>query len=111
MQTIFTARRFRARAEIKEHALEAVKKLDKFYDGIVKATIILSFEGAGKNIKVAEVNLHVHGVLLSAKEKSQDYRKSIDLVVEKLSKQLAKYKTKSRLKKKDLVRAINEKPS
>ncbi|MDH4069599.1 MAG: ribosome-associated translation inhibitor RaiA [Ignavibacteria bacterium] len=109
MQTLFTARRFRARAEIKEHALEAVKKLDKFYDGIVKASIILSFEGAAKNIKIAEVNLHVHGVLLSAKEKSDDYRKSMDLVVEKLASQLAKYKTKSRMKDKGLVRSLKEK--
>ena len=110
MQTLFTARRFRARSEIKDHALDAVAKLDKFYDGIVKATIILSFEGSTKNIKVAEVNLHVHGELLSAKEQSQDYRKSIDLVVEKLSMQLAKYKTKVRLKDKAKVRAIQEKP-
>lgn len=109
MQTTFTARRFRARPEIKAHALNAVKKLDRYYDGIVKTAIILSFEGASKNIKVAEVNLHVHGVLLSAKERSEDYRKSIDLVVEKLSKQLEKYKTKVRLKDKNRVRSIQEK--
>ena len=90
--------------------MDAVSKLDKFYDGIVKASIILSFEGASKNIKVAEVNLHVHGELLSAKEKSEDYRKSVDLVVEKLSKQLAKYKTRIRMKDKAKVRAIQEKP-
>jgi len=108
MQRTFTARRFRARPEIKAHALDSVKKLDKFYDGIVKAAIILSFEGATKNIKVAEVNLHVHGVILSAKEKSEDYRKSIDFVVEKLSQQLVKYKTKARLKDKLRVRAMKE---
>jgi ribosomal subunit interface protein len=109
MQTTFTARRFRARSEIKVHALEAVQKLDRFYDGIVKAAIILSFEGATKNIKVAEVNLHVHGMILSAKEKSEDYRKSMDLVVEKLSQQLVKYKSKARLKDKSRVRALREK--
>ena len=110
MQTLFTARRFRARTEIKEHAIDAVKKLDRFYDGIVKASIILSFEGAAKNIKVAEVNLHIHGGLLSATEQSEDFRKSVDLVVEKLSKQLVKHKTKVRLKDKARVRAIQEKP-
>jgi putative sigma-54 modulation protein len=110
MQTMFTARRFRARSEIKEHAVDAVQKLNKFYDGIVKASIILSFEGAEKNIKVAEINLHVHGVLLSAKERSEDFRKSVDLVVEKLSQQLVKYKTKVRMKDKVRVRSIQEKP-
>jgi putative sigma-54 modulation protein len=109
MQIMFTARRFRARPEIKAHALSAVKKLDRFYDGILKGTIILSFEGATKNIKVAEVNLQVYGMLLSAKEKSGDYRKSIDLVVEKLSKQIERYKTKVRVKDKTRVRAMKEK--
>ena len=109
MQTTFTARRFRARPEIKAHALESVQKLDRFYDGIVKADIILSFEGAAKNIKVAEVNLHVHGVLLSAKEKSEDFRKSTDFVVDKISKQLAKYKTKLRTKDKMRMRVLKEK--
>ena len=109
MHIKFTARRFRARPVIKTHALEAVKKLDKYYDGIVTADIILSFEGAEKNIKVAETNLHVYGVVLSAKEKSDDYHKSIDSVVEKLSIQLSKYKTKLRAKDKNKVREINEK--
>jgi len=108
MHIKFTARRFRARPTIKAHALEAVKKLDKFYDGIVNADIILSFEGAEKNIKVAEANLHVYGMVLSAKERSDDYRKSIDAVVEKLSIQVSKYKTKLRAKDKNKVRAIKE---
>ncbi len=109
MHIKFTARRFRARPTIKVHALEAVRKLDKFYDGIVTADIILSFEGAEKNIKVAEVNLHVYGMVLSAKEKSEDYYKCIDAVVEKLSVQVSKYKTKLRAKDKNKVRAIKEK--
>jgi putative sigma-54 modulation protein len=109
MQIMFTARRFRARPEIKAHAVDAVRKLDRYYDGIVKGSIILSFEGSTKNIKVAEVNLHVHGVLLSAKEKSDDYRKSVDLAAEKISKQLAKYKGRVRLKDKGRVRMMQAK--
>ena len=108
MQTTFTARRFKARVEIKTDAINSVQKLERYYDGIVKADIILSFEGAEKNIKVAEVNLHVHGVLLSAKEKSEDYRKSMDLVIEKLSKQVTKYKSKLRMKDKMKVRGMKE---
>lgn len=109
MHIKFTSRRFRARPTIKAHALEAVKKLDKFYDGIVTADVILSFEGAEKNIKVAEVNVHVYGTVLSAKEKSDDYFKCIDAVLEKLSVQLSRYKSKLRSKDKNMVRAIKEK--
>jgi ribosomal subunit interface protein len=109
MHIKFTARRFRARPTIKAHAIATVKKLAKFYDGILTADIILSFEGAEKNIKVAEVNLRVYGVVLSAKQKSDDYIKCVDAVAERLSMQLAKYKSKLRMKNKNMVRAINEK--
>ncbi len=109
MQTTFTARRFRARPELQAHALDSVEKLARFYDGIVHADVILSYEGATKNIKIAEVNLQVHAVLLSGKEKSDDFHKSIDAVMEKLSMQLRKYKTKLRAKNKNMVRALQEK--
>lgn len=109
MHIKFTARRFRARPEIKAHAIDAVKKLDRFYDGIVSGDIILSFEGATKNIKVAEVNVHVYGVLLTAKEKSDDFMKAIDVATEKAALQLGKYKSKLRAKDKIKVRAIQEK--
>lgn len=109
MHIKFTARHFRAHAEIREHAVEMVKKLDKFYDGIVTADIVLSFERATKSVKMAEINLHVYGGVLTAKEKSDDYVKSIDAAIEKLTQQLAKYKAKLRGKDKNKVREIKEK--
>lgn len=109
MHVKFTARRFRAHPEIKEHAIHSVKKLGKFYDGIVTADIILSYERASNSIKSAEIHLHVYGTILSAKEKSDDYHKSIEAAVEKLGVQLAKYKTKLRAKDKSKVRAIQDK--
>lgn len=109
MLTKFTARRFRARQELKEFATDAVKKLDKFYDGIFRADIILSFEGATKNIKIAEINLHVFGTMLTAREKSEDYHKSVELAVEKMNGQLAKYKSKLRAKDKNKVRSMQDK--
>ncbi len=109
MDIHFTARRFRAHAEIKDHAIGVVKKLDKFYDGIVSADIILSYERGSHSLKVAEVNLHVFGMILSAKQKSDDYIKSLDAVAEKLSIQLTKYKSKLRAKDKQKVRALQDK--
>jgi len=109
MDIKLTARRFHARPEVKDHATEHVEKLGRFFDGIVSADVILSFEGAEKNIKIAEINLHVHRSVLTAKEKSDDFRKSVDLAVEKLSLQLQKYKSKLRSKDKNKVRALKAK--
>jgi putative sigma-54 modulation protein len=108
MNVKFTARRFRAHPDIRDHAVETVKKLDRYYDGIVHADIILSFERASKSVKTAEINLHVHGAILSARERSEDFIKSIDATGEKLAMQLAKYKTKLRAKEKVKLRALKE---
>ena len=109
MDIKLTARRFHAQPETKEHAMNQVGKLDRFFDGIVSADVILSFEGAAKNIKIAEIDLHVHRTVLTAKEKSDDFRKSVDLAAEKLNLQLQKYKSKLRSKDKNKVRALKAK--
>ncbi len=106
MQIQFTARRFHARDELKEHAVDAVRKLTKFFDGIVSADIILSYERKINSVKSAEINLHVHGSVLSAREGSDDYYKSIDAAVEKLNGQLSRYKAKLRAKDKSTVRRM-----
>jgi putative sigma-54 modulation protein len=108
MQVHLTARKFRAAESIKAHAVEAVKKLDKFYDGIVRADVILSYERPINSVKTVEVNLHVFGSLLTAKERSNDFYKSIDLAVEKLEHQLDKYKGKIHLKNKKALRRVKE---
>jgi len=108
MDIHFTARKFKAHDAVKEHALNAVKLLDKFYDGIVRVDIILSYERPTNSLKAAEINLHVHGTILSAKDKSEDFHKSIDLVIEKLERQLSKYKTKVRMKNKKTLRRVKE---
>lgn len=109
MDINFTARRFRAHPEIKSYALAEVKKLERLYNGIVKADIILFYERGTNSVKTAEVNLHVYGVILTARERSNDYVKAIDGAMEKLEAQLKKYKSKLREKDKTKVRRIQEK--
>lgn len=109
MNVTFTARHFRPHADVKQHALDTVKKLGKFYDGIVTANVVLSYERAVNSVKTAEINVHVYGTVLTAKVKSEDYRKSIDKAAEKLTLQLEKYKAKLRAKDKSRVRAIQDK--
>ncbi len=108
MEIHFTARKFKAHKEIKSHATESVKRLNKYYDGIVRSDIILSYERTSNSVKTAEINLHGHGTMLSAKEKSEEFAKSIDLAIDKLERQLGKYKTKLRMKHKKTLRRIKE---
>ena len=108
MEVHFTARKFRARREVRDDAIGAVKKLGKYYDGILRADIILSYERSSQSVKVVELNLDVYGELLAAKEKSEDFHKSIDLAANKIERQLAKYKTKLHMKNKKAIRRVKE---
>ncbi len=94
MRTKFTARHFRSHGTLKDYAITSVKKLEKFYDGIISAEVILSFEKPVDSVKIAEINLTVHGRMLTAVEHSEEFIKSIDLAVAKLERQLVKYKAK-----------------
>ena len=108
MEVHFTARKFRARKEVRDDAVKSVRKLAKFYDRILRADVILSYERSAQSVKVAEINLHVNGALLAAKEKSEEFGKSIDLAIGKIERQLAKYKTKLRMKNKKELRRVKE---
>lgn len=94
MRTKFMVCYFCVYTILKEYALDTLGKLEKFYDGIISAEVILSFEKSRASVKVAEVNLSVHSKTLTAMEETDDFAKSIDLAVEKLERQLVKYKTK-----------------
>lgn len=96
MRTSFTARHFKASEALKKFAEQEALRLTKYYDGIMDCEIILDAE---KQVKIAEIIISVHGQRLTAVEKSENVRKSTTLAVDKLERQLKKYKTKLRSKK------------
>jgi len=93
MRISFTARHGKAPEETRQYAENAVKRLKKYYDGIIDCDIILDYE---KLMKVAEINISVYGTLLSSIEKTEDINKSINQAVDKLERQLEKYKNRKR---------------
>jgi len=104
MNVQVTARRFKAHESLKDYAIKEVKRLEKFSDEIHKADVILSYERAHNSVKTAEIVLHLDGNSLLAKESSDDFKKSIDLAVVKLERQLRKLKTKVIEKKRAVKR-------
>ena len=93
MQIVFTARHFKAPENLKEYAEKEVLNLLKHSMDIVVCDIVLIKE---KINKIAEITVKVSNTILSAKESSEDFFKSIDLTVIKIKRQLKKYKGKSR---------------
>ena len=91
MRINFTARHYKPSKRLKEYAQNEVKRLEKYYDGIVDCDIILDYQ---KDIQIAEVIINVYGSKLTVTEKTDDIYKSIDSAVSKLERQLKKYKGK-----------------
>lgn len=94
MHIQFTARHFKAPAELQRFAEQCVSGLTQLYDGIVSAEIVLEERQRGGDDQVAEVALSVYKEQLFAKEASDDMMKSIQACVDKLERQLIRYKQK-----------------
>lgn len=95
MTFTLTARHFKAHDSLKDFAEQQTEKITKYYDGVIKTEIILSFEKPQNSLKIAEViskaaPLHV----FTAKEESNDFHISIEAAVNKVIAQIKKYKDK-----------------
>ena len=94
MNVSITSRKFKARDTLKEYIQAEVSSLEKYNDSILNAFVILSYQNNKDSIKTAEIILQIPGKTLTAAEASDDYKKSINASIEKLSRQLRKLKTK-----------------
>ncbi len=91
MQIHLTGRNLEVTQAIRHYAEEKVGKLQKFLDKITSAHIVLSVQ---KYRQIAEVTLRVRDLTIRGEESTPDLYSSIDLVAEKLERQLRKYKGK-----------------
>jgi putative sigma-54 modulation protein len=92
---------------LQEYAEKRLSKLEKFlnFEGEVQATLSVV-----KEDHIVDVTISIGGLLLRGEEATQDMYASIDLVVDKLERQIHKYKTKinRKLRQKGL-KELNEK--
>lgn len=93
MRITITARHFKLTEDLREFAENEVRRLKKYYNNIMDVEIILGWE---KKDRLTEINIKVDGNRLSAHERSDDMKKSLVLVVDKLERQILKHKAKRR---------------
>jgi len=91
MQILLTGRNLEVTEALRHYAEEKVGRLQKYVEKITSAHIVLSVQ---KYHQIAEVTLRVRDLTIRGEESSEDLYSSIDLVVEKLERQLQKYKGK-----------------
>jgi len=76
---------------LKDYISKRLGKLDKYIDNLGDAQVTMTVERGFHRI---EVTIPINGMILRGEESTGDMYTSIDLVVEKLEKQIEKYKGK-----------------
>lgn len=103
-QTQITTRHVNVSDRVQQYAEDRTAKLEKFYDGIVSAHVILGEDNSPASNKTAEINIDVYQKRLSAEDSASTHEEAINLCVDHLRRQLEKYKSKLRSKDKDAHR-------
>ncbi len=89
MNTRISGRHLEVTDAIKAYIENALGKVTAHFDKVIDADVILSVE---KHRQIAEVNLHANGVRINGREESPDMYASVDAVMEKVERQVRKFK-------------------
>jgi len=76
---------------LKEYVMKRVGKLAKYSDEFMDVQVTLLVERDRHRV---EVTAPIHGMILRGEEETEDMYSSIDMVVEKLERQIDKYRTR-----------------
>ena len=90
-----TFRHIEPTAALKQYAEEKIHKIGKYFSHPLDAHVILAVDA--KQRQLAEVELHTHGAMIHGKEQHQDLYAAIDLVLDKVERQVRKQKEKSKV--------------
>ena len=91
MKVTVIAKNIELTSALKEIVEKKIRKLEKYFEGEINAKVTLSVQ---KNRHTIEVTIPFNGVILRGEESTDDMYKSIDLVEDKLERQIRKQKTR-----------------
>ena len=76
---------------LREHVESEIEKLTRFFENIISSDVILDVE---KYRQTAEIKVKVYNAVITGSADSNDMYASIEMSVDKVKKQLKKYKGK-----------------
>ena len=87
---------FTADQKLVDFVNKKVPKLDTYFDGIISAEVIMKVvKPETANNKIAEIKLSIPGTdYLFAEKQADSFEEAIDLAIEAIRRQLAKFKEK-----------------
>ena len=76
---------------LRDYTQKRISKLEKYFEEIRTAHVTMSLEGEGQKV---EVTIPLNGVILRGEETTEDMYMSVDMVLDKLEKQIEKFRSK-----------------
>jgi putative sigma-54 modulation protein len=94
MELIIKGRNMEVTDRLRDYVDQKIGRLDRYLPTITEAWVELSMEGtrAAQDRQVCQVTVRSNGVILRAEERSDDMFYSIDTVLDKMYRQIARYK-------------------
>ena len=92
MKMTFTTKNIPLTEKMQAYAEKKLGKLDKFVAEDTQVNVVMRREKGGRDI--VEATIYLPGVVLRAEETTDDLFKSIDLVSDKLIRQIRRHRTR-----------------
>ena len=93
MQLKITGHHIEVTDALRDHITRKLEKIKRHFDQVLNIHVVLTSERA---FKIAEATVHVAGHDFFAKDEKDDMYAAIDSMVDKLDRQILKYKEKVR---------------
>ena len=108
MKLIIQGKNVEMTDRLREYVEKKVSRLDRYMSDVTEARVELATESArsAEHRQVAQLTLRAKGKLLRAEERTDDIFASIDAMINKMHRQIARYKGKRR----DRGRGVEELP-
>jgi putative sigma-54 modulation protein len=78
---------------LRNYAIDKLTKFTRYIDKMTEANVVLSLE---KHRHIAEVTISANRITINGREETNDMHSAIDLVMDKIERQVKKYKDKIR---------------
>ncbi|MGQ9629797.1 MAG: ribosome hibernation-promoting factor, HPF/YfiA family [bacterium] len=91
LQITVTGRHIEVTDALRKYAEDKIGRIAKYFDGIIEAHIILD---AGRGRHMAEVTVLANGTRVHCEDETRDMYASIDGALDKLERQIKKYKNR-----------------
>lgn len=97
---------------IREYVQSKLERIKRHFDHVIDIAVILTVDNLPEKEKrqKAEINLHVRGKDLHAESIAHDLYAAIDALIDKLDRQVIKYKTKLQDHQHEAIKRLQEAP-